>query len=50
MAKLSIKQQKTMEKHSKHHTKKHMAMMKKLMIQGKTFTQAHKETMKKVGK
>tara|TARA_Y100001938_G_scaffold150509_1_gene241768 strand:+ start:764 stop:958 length:195 start_codon:yes stop_codon:yes gene_type:complete len=39
-----------LKEHSKHHTKKHIEMMKKLMKEGKTFTQAHNITMKKVGK
>jgi hypothetical protein len=50
MKKLTIRQEKTMKSHSKHHTKKHMDMMRKLMIQGKTFSQAHKSAQKKVGK
>ena len=36
-------------KHSKHHTKKHMDFMTKRMMDGSTFTQAHKGAMKKVG-
>ena len=47
---LTGRQKKTMKKHSKHHTKKHMASMKKAMKKGKTFTQAHKRAMRKVGK
>jgi hypothetical protein len=39
-----------MKRHSKHHTKKHMDMMTKLMKDGKTFGEAHKITMKKIGK
>ena len=35
---------------SKHHSKKHMDMMKKLMKEGKTFAQAHKIATEKVGK
>ena len=35
---------------AKHHTKKHMDMMKKLMREGKTFSQAHKMALEKVGK
>jgi|TARA_R100000426_G_scaffold29538_1_gene24480 hypothetical protein len=35
---------------SKHHSKKHMDMMKKLMKEGKTFSQAHKMALAKVGK
>ena len=44
------KKVKTMKKHSVHHTAKHMASMKKAMLSGKTFTQAHKIAMKQVGK
>ena len=47
---LTGRQKKTMKKHSKHHTKKHMASMTKAMKKGKTFTQAHKKAMRKVGK
>ena len=32
------------------HTRKHMEEMRKLMLKGKTFTEAHTMTMKKVGK
>ncbi|QDP47702.1 hypothetical protein [Marinobacter sp.] len=39
----------TLKKHAKHHSKKHMAMMKKDMMNGDTFTQAHKKAIKKVG-
>ena len=47
---ISKGQKKTLKKHSKHHTKKHMASMTKAMKKGKTFTQAHKKAMRKVGK
>jgi len=43
------RQKDTLKKHSKHHTKKHMVLMKKLINQGKTFTEAHKLAQKKVG-
>ena len=43
-------QQSTLLKHSKHHTKKHMALMRRLMRQGRSFTQAHKVAQKEVGK
>ena len=37
--------------HAKHHSKKHIAEMKKFITSGKgCFSQAHKEAMKKVGK
>tara|TARA_B100000900_G_scaffold411357_1_gene430889 strand:- start:424 stop:600 length:177 start_codon:yes stop_codon:yes gene_type:complete len=47
---LTKRQQATMRRHRKHHTRKHMAFMKRLMLQGKTFTQAHRAAMKKVGR
>tara|TARA_R100001591_G_scaffold64281_1_gene74063 strand:- start:378 stop:530 length:153 start_codon:yes stop_codon:yes gene_type:complete len=50
MKKLTSRQQKTMKNHSKHHTKKHMKMMREMMINGSSFTQAHKAALKKVGK
>ena len=48
--KLTDKQKEKLKMHSVHHTKKHMDEMKKLMKQGKTFGEAHKVAMKKVGK
>jgi hypothetical protein len=47
---LTDRQIETLEKHKEHHTKKHMDMMIKLMKEGKTFTEAHKIAMDKVGK
>tara|TARA_R100001443_G_scaffold9125_2_gene18724 strand:+ start:134 stop:307 length:174 start_codon:yes stop_codon:yes gene_type:complete len=47
---LTDRQKTTMKKHSVHHSAKHMASMKKAMLSGKTFTQAHTIAMKKVGK
>ena len=47
---LTDRQKKTMQRHAEHHTKKHMTEMRKLMLKGKTFTQAHKIAMKKVGR
>ena len=38
-----------LKKHSKHHSKKHMGMMRKMIKQGKTFSQAHQEAKKLVG-
>ena len=49
MTGLTIRQQNAMKKHSAHHTSKHMKEMKKSMLAGKTFTQAHNIAMKKVG-
>ena len=48
--KLPQRQKDTLKRHSKHHTKKHMDTMKSLMKNGKTFGEAHKSAMKKVGK
>jgi hypothetical protein len=47
---LTPKQTALMKKHKVHHSSKHMASMKKAMLGGKTFTQAHKLAQKKVGK
>jgi len=47
---LTQRQKDTLKKHSKHHTKKHIAEMTKLMKQGKTFGESHKIAQKKVGK
>ena len=48
--KLTKRQEDTMKKHSKHHTQKHMRMMRAKMMQGMSFTEAHKLAQKKVGK
>ena len=48
--KLTKRQQDTLNRHSKHHTKKHMTYMKNRMAKGDTFTAAHKKAMKKVGR
>ena len=52
MKSLTHRQQDALARHKKKgtHTKKHKEEMKKLMLKGKTFTEAHKLTMKKVGK
>ena len=50
MAKLTPKQIVTLNKHSKHHTPKHMNLMKKLMREGKSFKAAHTAAQKEVGK
>ena len=47
---LTDAQKKKLKEHSKHHSAKHMAMMRKDMKAGKTFTQAHKKAQKMVGK
>ena len=50
LSKLTKRQQETMKKHSKHHSKKHMQYMKNSMLRGATFSQAHKRAQKVVGK
>ena len=47
---LTDKQQSTMVKHSKHHTAKHLRDMKKRMMKGVSFTAAHKQSQKAVGR
>jgi len=47
---LTKKQKGTLVKHKVHHTAKHMAMMRKLMNSGKSFTESHRMTQKKIGK
>ncbi len=47
---LSARQKQLMKEHKIHHSKEHMAMMRKLMKQGFCFEQAHEMTMKKIGK
>lgn len=48
--KLTKRQQATLKKHSRHHTKKHMAFMRTQMRKGKTFGAAHRAAKRKVGK
>tara|TARA_R100001510_G_C7570594_1_gene147143 strand:- start:129 stop:428 length:300 start_codon:yes stop_codon:yes gene_type:complete len=47
---LTKRQEETMKKHSKHHSRKHMNFMRKEMLKGKTFGQAHKLALKSIGK
>ena len=47
---LTDKQKEMLEKHKVHHTAKHMALMRKLMREGMSFTAAHKQAQKEVGK
>tara|TARA_R100001440_G_scaffold62987_3_gene83169 strand:- start:3465 stop:3695 length:231 start_codon:yes stop_codon:yes gene_type:complete len=47
---LTMRQQKTLEKHSVHHTKKHIKMMVDAMKKGASFGASHKMAQKKVGK
>ncbi len=39
-----------LKEHKIHHTPAHMRMMRKLMKEGMSFSQAHKKAMKEVGK
>ena len=48
--KLNRRQKETLQKLSKHHTKKHMDEMIKSMKTGTKFGSAHKKALKKVGK
>ena len=48
--KLTVSQKNKLKLHSKHHTKKHMDFMKRLMKEGKTFATAHKRATAKVGR
>ena len=41
---------KMLEKHSKHHSAKHMKQMKIDMKKGDSFKKAHEKALKKVGK
>jgi len=50
MKKLTKRQQATLRRHASHHTKKHMAFMRREMRKGKSFTAAHRAAMRKVGK
>ena len=50
MAELTKRQKAALAKHGKHHTAKHMAMMRRQMKAGKTFSQSHKAAQKKVGR
>ena len=47
---LTTRQKSALDRHAKHHTAKHMAMMKREMRAGSTFSAAHKKAQKMVGK
>jgi len=47
---LTKRQENAMKRHSKHHTTKHMAFMKRRMLMGDTFRTAHKKAQQKLGK
>lgn len=48
--KLTEAQEKRLQKHASHHTKKHINMMRKKMEMGMSFKKAHEEAQMKVGK
>ena len=51
MKKLTARQQAALKRHSVHHTAKHMAEMRRLMRDGgKTFKEAHRLAMRKIGR
>ena len=47
---LTKQQAQALRKHAVHHSKKHIAAMKKGLRAGKTFDAVHKEAMRRVGK
>ena len=47
---LQKRQVAAMRRHARHHTAKHLRAMVNAMRKGRTFTQSHKSTMRKVGK
>tara|TARA_R100000773_G_scaffold18249_1_gene16518 strand:- start:478 stop:660 length:183 start_codon:yes stop_codon:yes gene_type:complete len=48
-ANLNKTQKKAMNKHARHHSLKHMKQMAKDLKDGKTFDQAHRRAIRKVG-
>jgi len=47
---LTDPQKDKLKKHKVHHTPAHMTMMRKLMREGMSFTKAHNQTIKNIGK
>jgi len=47
---LKPNQQKTMKKHARHHSLKHMRSMARSIKKGATFSSAHTKAMRSVGK
>ena len=47
---LTKRQKETLARHAAHHTKKHMQIMRKEMLKGKTFFQAHIIATRNIGK
>ena len=50
MKKLTARPEAALKRHKVHHTAKHMSEMRKSMRAGKTFKEAHRAAMRKVGK
>ena len=50
VSKLTKSQQKAMKKHSVHHSKKHIQYMTNSIKRGTSFSKAHTNAQKKVGK
>ena len=50
MKKLTKAQKIKLVQHTPHHTQAHMQYMRREMLNGKSFSKAHKEAIKKVGK
>jgi|TARA_R100000482_G_C5110865_1_gene140501 hypothetical protein len=46
---LKPRQKKTMNRHARHHSLKHMRSMARAMKKGRTFAQAHRSAMRAVG-
>tara|TARA_B100000683_G_scaffold228545_1_gene228522 strand:+ start:352 stop:519 length:168 start_codon:yes stop_codon:yes gene_type:complete len=50
MKALTDRQKATLKRHSAHHTSAHMAMMRREMRKGMTFSAAHKKAQKLIGR
>lgn len=48
--KLTKSQQEMLSKHSVHHSKSHMDFMRRRMLMGDSFAEAHRKAQKKIGK
>tara|TARA_R110002074_G_scaffold267418_3_gene439648 strand:+ start:263 stop:406 length:144 start_codon:yes stop_codon:yes gene_type:complete len=47
---MNAKQKAQLTKHASYHSTKHMAMMRKLIKEGLSFSAAHKKTQKVIGR
>ena len=47
---LTQKQKEQLKQHAAHHSKKHLASMRRNMMLGKSFSEAHRLAQQKVGK